>query len=63
MDFSTLQILSASQKRKGELRKHLKYLNAILILKQEDEKAARAVSRNNTEMIVCGNGSTGILHP
>lgn len=65
MDFSTpSNPLGVSKKIKAELRKHLKYLNAY-----PDPEAGRLRKRLgqyhgiDTEMIVCGNGSTGILHP
>ncbi len=65
MDFSTpSNPLGVSKKIKAELRKHLKYLNAY-----PDPEAKRLRKRLgqyhgiDTEMILCGNGSSGFLHP
>jgi len=65
MDFSTpSNPLGVSKKIKAELRKHLKYLNAY-----PDPEARRLRKRLgqyhgiDPEMIVCGDGSTGVLHP
>ncbi len=65
MDFSTpSNPLGVSKKIKAELRKHLKYLNAY-----PDPEARRLRKRLgqyhgiDPEMILCGNGSTEVLHP
>ncbi len=65
MDFSTpSNPLGVSKKIKAELRKHLKYLNAY-----PDPEVRRLRKRLgqyhgiDPEMILCGNGSTEVLHP